>query len=189
MQLKQYFEESVQTKVDFITQNEEKLNQVIKVIETALKNWNKLLIAWNGWSAADAQHWAAELIGRYKLERKSLPAIALTTDTSILTAIGNDYGFDIIFEKQIEWLWRKWDIFIWISTSWNSENIIKAVIKAKEKWLITIGLLGKWWWKLKELVDYALIVPSNNTPRIQECHMTIYHTICELVENNLFKNE
>ncbi len=187
MQTKQYFQESAQTKLDFIEKNQEKLEKVIQIIENALKNGNKLLIAWNGWSAADAQHWAAELIWRYKLERKSLPAIALTTDTSILTAIGNDYWYDEVFSKQVEWLWQKWDIFIWISTSWNSKNVIKAIKIAKEKWMITIWLTWKTWWKMNELLDYNLIVPSNNTPRIQECHMTIYHTICEVVENNLFK--
>jgi D-sedoheptulose 7-phosphate isomerase len=144
------------------------------------------LIAWNGWSAADAQHWAAELIGRYKMNRQALPAIALTTDTSILTAIWNDFWFDEIFAKQVEWLGEKWDIFVWISTSGNSTNLIKAIQVAKNKGLTTIGLLWKWWGKMKELVDYALIVPSDNTPRIQECHMTIYHSICEEVEKSLF---
>jgi len=186
MKLKNYFVESAETKKNFIEQNEEKLEKIIELVINALENWNKLLIAWNGWSAADAQHWAAELIGRYKLERRSLPAIALTTDTSILTAIWNDYGYDVVFEKQVEGLWQKWDIFIWISTSWNSENIIKAIHKAKEKWLITIWLTGKNGWKMDELLDYNLIVPSNNTPRIQECHMTIYHTICEEMENRMF---
>ena len=185
--LKQYFLESAQIKEKFIQENKEKLHKVIKLIISSLKNWNKLLIAWNGGSAADAQHWAAELIGRYKLERKSLPAIALTTDTSILTAIWNDYWYDEVFVKQVEWLGQKWDIFIGISTSWNSENVIKAIKKAKEKELLTIGLTGKWGGKMNEIVDINLIVPSNNTPRIQECHMTIYHTICEEVEKNLFK--
>jgi len=186
--LKQYFIESAEIKQKFIEQNEQKLQKVIDLILKALKTGNKLLIAWNWWSAADAQHWAAELIGRYKLERKSLPAIALTTDTSILTAIWNDYGFDQIFERQVEWLWNEWDIFIGISTSWNSENVIRAIRKAKEKGLITIGLTGKWGGKMDEIVDINLIVPSNNTPRIQECHMTIYHTICEEVEKGITEN-
>lgn len=183
--LKKYFLESAEVKQKFIEGNEEKLQKVIDLILSTLKKWNKLLIAWNGGSAADAQHWAAELIWRYKLERQSLPAIALTTDTSILTAIWNDYGFEQIFEKQVEWLWKEWDIFIWISTSWNSENIIRAIKKAKEKWLITIWLTWKWWGKMNELVDINLIVPSNNTPRIQECHMTVYHTICEEMEKEI----
>ncbi len=188
MNTKQYFQESAQVKADFIEQNQTELEEVINLVVKTLKSWNKLLIAGNGWSAADAQHWAAELIWRYKLERKSLPAIALTTDTSILTAIWNDYWFDEVFVKQLEWLWNKWDIFIWISTSWNSTNIIKAIKKAKEKWLIVVWLTWKQGWKMKNLCDYNLIVPSNNTPRIQECHMTIYHTICEEMENIMFKN-
>ena len=187
MNTRDYFTESAQIKTDFIEENEQNLNQVIDVIINCLKNWNKILIAWNGWSAADSQHWAAEFIGRYKLERRSLPAIALTTDTSILTAIWNDYWYDEIFTKQLEWLGNFWDIFIWISTSWNSKNIIKALKLAKQKWLITIWLTWKWWWKMEELCDYNLIVPSDNTPRIQECHMTIYHTICEEIENIMFK--
>ena len=182
MSLKNYFLESAEVKKQFIQENEQNLNQVIDTIIDCLNKWNKILIAWNGGSAADAQHWAAELIGRYKLERRSLPAIALTTDTSILTAIWNDYGYDEIFVKQVEWLGNSWDIFIWISTSWNSSNVIKALKLAKQKWLITIGLTWKWGWKMKKLCDYNLIVPSDNTPRIQECHMTIYHTICEEVE-------
>ena len=188
MNTKQYFLESAKVKTDFIEQNEENLNQVIDVIINCLKKWNKLLIAWNWWSAADAQHWAAELIWRYKLERRSLPAIALTTDTSILTAIWNDYWYNQIFTKQVEWLWNTWDIFIWISTSWNSSNVIKALELAKQKWLITIWLTWKGWWIMKELCDYNLVVPSYNTPRIQECHMTVYHTICEEMENTMFKN-
>jgi len=186
MNTKEYFLESANVKKDFIEQNAEKLNKIIDLMIEAFKNWKKILIAWNWGSAADAQHWAAEFIWRYKLERKSLPAIALTTDTSILTAIWNDYWYDEVFAKQVEWLWEKWDIFIAISTSWNSWNLIKAISKAKEKWLITVWLTWKNWWKMNKILDYNLIVPSNNTPRIQECHMTIYHTICEEVENKLF---
>jgi len=188
MRINNYFFESAEVKKKFIEESNDVMEKVIEIITKKLEEWKKLLIAWNWWSAADAQHWAAELIWRYKLERKSLPAIALTTDTSILTAIWNDYWYNVIFEKQVEWLWNTWDIFIWISTSWNSENIIKALKLAKENWLITIWLTWKWGWKMKDLCDYNLIVPSDNTPRIQECHMTIYHTICEEVENNLFKN-
>lgn len=186
MKLQKYFLESADIKHDFIEANETKLNNVINLIINCLKNGNKILIAWNGWSAADAQHWAAELIGRYKLERRSLPAISLTTDTSIITAIWNDYWYDQIFTKQVEWLWNKWDIFIWISTSWNSDNLLKAIYVAKNKWLTTIWLTWKDGWKMDTLLDYNLIVPSYNTPRIQECHMTIYHTICEEIENNMF---
>jgi D-sedoheptulose 7-phosphate isomerase len=158
------------------------------VINEAIKNWNKVLICWNGWSAADSQHFAAEFLWQYKMKRKALAAIALSTDTSILTAIWNDYWFDIVFSRQVEWLWKEWDILVWISTSWNSINVIKAVESAKAMWIKTVWLLWKWGGKLKDLMDYTLIVPSDNTPRIQECHETIYHTICEEVEIANFRN-
>lgn len=185
--IEQYFKESVEVKTKFLQENEDILEQAIIMITETIKQWNSVLICWNWWSAADAQHIAAELTWRYKIERKSLPWIALTVDTSALTAIGNDYWFEHVFSRQLEWLGKKWDILIWISTSWNSENVIKAVEKAKEMWIKTIGLLGKSWWKLKEMVDCALVVPSNVTARIQECHMTIYHTICHMVDILFYK--
>ncbi len=187
--MKDYFKESAEIKIKFIEENEEKLKEAIEKIIEALERGNKILICGNGGSAADAQHFAAELVGRFKLERKGLPAIALTTDTSILTAIGNDYSFDNIFERQVEALGKEGDVLIGISTSGNSENVIRAVKKAKELNIYTIGLLGKGGGKLKDLVDLALIVPSNNTPRIQECHVTIYHVICEEVEKRLFSDQ
>ena len=180
--VKNYFKESANVKIEFIDKNEENLKKCIEIIKNSLKNGNKLLICGNGGSAADAQHFAAEIVGRFKLERKGFPAIALTTDTSILTAIGNDYGFDKIFERQIEALGKKGDVLVGISTSGNSENVINAVNKAKEMGIFTVGLLGKDGGKLKNIVDLALIVDSNNTARIQECHLTIYHVICEEVE-------
>lgn len=186
MDTKTYFYESADVKRKFIDENETKLNLVIKEISWCLSNWSKILIAWNWWSAADSQHRAAEIVGRYKMERRSLPAIALTTDTSNITSIWNDYWFDAIFSRQIEWLGNEWDVFVWISTSWNSENIIKAIDICNMKWIKTIALLGKWWWKIKDMVDVSLIVESDNTPRIQECHQTIYHTICEELEKQLF---
>jgi D-sedoheptulose 7-phosphate isomerase len=183
--MRKYFEESASVKLKFIEENEEKLKRVVEIIYNALKNGNKILICGNGGSAADAQHFAAEIVGRFKLERKGFPAIALTTDTSILTAIGNDYGFDVIFERQVEALGKEGDVLVGISTSGNSENVIKAVNKAKEMGIHTIGLLGKGGGKLKDMVDLALVVPSNDTARIQECHLTIYHVICEEVEKKL----
>ncbi|MBA2852746.1 D-sedoheptulose 7-phosphate isomerase [Methanococcus maripaludis] len=183
--MKTYFEESSNVKLDFISKNENKLIDTINIIVNALKNENKLLICGNGGSAADAQHFAAEIVGRYKLERKGYPAIALSTDTSILTAIGNDYGFEKIFERQVEALGKDGDILIGISTSGNSENVINAVNLAKNNGIYTIGLLGKDGGKLNNLVDLSLVVPSNNTPRVQECHLTIYHVICEEVEKKL----
>ncbi|ENN95560.1 phosphoheptose isomerase [Methanocaldococcus villosus KIN24-T80] len=184
--MKEYFEESAKVKLKFIEENEENLKKSIEIIVRVLKNGNKILICGNGGSAADAQHFAAEIVGRFKLERKGLPAIALTTDTSILTAIGNDYGFEMIFERQVEALGKKGDVLVGISTSGNSKNVIRAVNKAKEMGIYTIGLLGKGGGKLKDIVDLALVVPSNDTARIQECHLTIYHVICEEVEKRLF---
>ncbi|MBA2853101.1 D-sedoheptulose 7-phosphate isomerase [Methanococcus maripaludis] len=183
--MKTYFKESSDLKMKFIEYNEENLINSINIITNALKNGNKILICGNGGSAADSQHFAAEIVGRYKLERKGYPAIALSTDTSILTAIGNDYGFEKIFERQIEALGNNGDILIGISTSGNSENVINAVKIAKNMGIYTIGLLGKEGGKLNNLVDLSLLVPSNNTPRVQECHLTIYHVICEEVEKKL----
>lgn len=184
--ISKYFYESMDVKKNFIEKNEQKLEEIINLIKKTFEEWNKLLIAWNWWSAADSQHWAAEFISRYKLERKSLPAIALSTDTSALTAIWNDYSFDKVFSRQVEWLGNTWDIFIGLSTSGNSKNILEAMKVAKEKWIICIWLLWKDWWLIKGLCDYSLIVESNDTPRIQETHLVIYHTICEEVEKRMF---
>ena len=147
-----------------------------------IKNGNKILIAGNGGSAADSQHFSAELTGRFKKERISLPAIALTTDTSALTAIGNDYGYEFVFSRQLEGLGNKGDIFIGISTSGNSKNVIEAIKKAKEKNIKVITLLGKDGGKMKNLGDINIIIPSNETPRIQEMHIMVLHMICQIID-------
>lgn len=149
----------------------------------ALKSGNKILIAGNGGSAADAQHFAAELVGRFETERKGLPAIALTTDTSILTSVGNDYSYDHIFARQVEALALPGDIFIGISTSGNSENIVCAVEKAKKEGLFVIGLLGKDGGRLKDICDEVLIVPSDKTARIQELHEMCIHIMCTFIDD------
>lgn len=154
----------------------------IDAITKSLKNKNKIIIFGNGGSAADAQHMATEFIGRYLIERKSIPAIALTTDTSILTSIGNDYSFDKVFSRQCESLVEKNDIVIAISTSGNSSNVIKGVNAAKKRGAFVISLTGRSGGKLKGISDITIRVPSDQTPRIQESHRTIIHTICELVE-------
>jgi len=154
-------------------------------LKNCFNNGSKLLIAGNGGSAADSQHFAAEIVGRYKKERRGYPAIALTTDTSILTAWGNDYDFESVFSRQIESLGQQGDIFLGISTSGNSKNVILAVKKAKEMGMITIGLLGNNGGNLKDLVDMSIIVPSTNTARIQEVHITIIHILCEEIEHEL----
>lgn len=150
---------------------------------------NKLLIMGNGGSAADAQHFAAEMVGRFILERRPLPAIALTTDTSALTAIGNDYGFDTIFSRQVEALASAGDMVIGISTSGNSANIALALQSARSIGCRTMALLGKGGGSISGLVDLPMVVPSAVTPRIQEGHITIIHILCDLLERSLFAGE
>jgi D-sedoheptulose 7-phosphate isomerase len=149
-----------------------------------LRRGCKILVCGNGGSAADAQHLAAELTGRYLKERRALAAIALTTDTSALTAIGNDYSYDVIFSRQVEALGRPGDLLIGISTSGNSGNVIRAVAAAKELGMGTLGLLGRDGGKLKGLVDDALVVPSQVTARIQEVHQMVYHFWCEALDTH-----
>lgn len=149
---------------------------------------NKLLIAGNGGSAADAQHIAAEFVSRFNFDRPGLPAMALTTDTSILTAVGNDYGYDQLFRRQIEANGQRGDVFLGISTSGNSPNILQALEAARVKGVMTFGLTGKTGGKMRELCDYCLCVPSVDTPRIQEAHILIGHTMCAMVESALFED-
>jgi len=156
----------------------------ILAVET-LKNGNKILLCGNGGSAADAQHIAAELTGRYKSERRGLPGIALTTDTSALTAIGNDYGYERVFDRQVEALANKGDLLIGISTSGNSANVISALTLAKTMGCATLGFSGKDGGKMNEVCDINLVVPSDNTPRIQEMHILFGHTLCQIIDDNL----
>jgi len=159
---------------------------IIKMVGEAclnsIQNDNKIILAGNGGSAADSQHIAAEFTGRFVKERQSLPAIALTTDTSALTAISNDYGYDYVFSRQLSGIANRGDVFIGISTSGNSKNILEAVKIAKSKGVTTIGLLGKSGGMLKGLVDYSIVIPSDVTARIQEMHILIGHLICEYVD-------
>lgn len=159
-------------------QIEKSINAITKCLSTG----NKVILFGNGGSAADAQHIAAELIGRFKFERKSYPAIALTTDTSSLTALANDYSFHIVYSRQCESLVNKNDVVIGISTSGNSINVKKGLETAKKKGAILIGLLGSKGGSIGKLVDIPIITDSSSTPRIQEAHRTIYHIICEEVE-------
>jgi D-sedoheptulose 7-phosphate isomerase len=155
------------------------------LIANCLQFGNKLLLFGNGGSAADAQHLAAEFVGRFVRERAGLPAIALTTDSSILTAVGNDYGFEQVFSRQIEALGRPNDVAIGISTSGNSPNVIEGVKQASKQKLKTIGLTGKDGGAIAKCVDLSIVVACANTARIQECHITIGHILCELVETEL----
>ena len=171
-----------------LTENfSDKIEQAANLIIDCLKNNNKILLCGNGGSASECSHIAAEFVGRFKKERKALPAIALTTDMPIITAIGNDYGFDKIFERQIEALGKKGDVLISMTTSGNSKNIINAIEKSSSKGIKTIGLLGKDGGRVKNTSNIEIIIPSDNTPRIQEAHLTILHIICELVEKKLFE--
>ncbi|MDR0665598.1 MAG: D-sedoheptulose 7-phosphate isomerase [Helicobacteraceae bacterium] len=169
----------------FTTALAQPLEQAAKLCSNALKNGGKILLFGNGGSAGDAQHIAAELTGRYKKERKALAALALTTDTSALTAIGNDYGFDRVFERQVEALAKKGDVLIGISTSGESANAILALKKGREIGAATIGFSGKEGGKMKALCDINLIAPSFDTARIQEIHIFLGHTLCMLIESEL----
>ncbi len=160
--------------------------EMAETIFTALASGKKLLIMGNGGSAADAQHFAAEILGRFKLERPAMPAIALTTDSSILTAIGNDYGYDNVFSRQVEGLAAKGDVVIGISTSGNSPNVLAALVKANAIGCRTIALLGRDGGSIRESVAVPVLVPSHDTPRIQEAHITVIHIVCDLVEKRLF---
>lgn len=155
----------------------------------AFSGGTKILIAGNGGSAADAQHFAGELVSRFYFDRPPLAAIALTTDSSILTAIGNDYGFEDVFARQVQALGRPGDVFIAISTSGNSPNILKAIEAAKSIGLVVIGLTGRTGGKMKALCDVYLCAPSDLTPHIQECHLVIEHALCACIEETLFGHQ
>ena len=162
------------------------IEKAAELIINALRNGKKIILAGNGGSAEMSSHIAAEYVGRYNLGRKGLPAISLAADLAAVTAIGNDYGFDRIFERQLEALGKEGDVFIALTTSGNSPNLIKAVEVAKKIGINVIGLLGKGGGKLKNTSSVEIIIPSSNTPRIQEAHLMILHIICELVEKKLF---
>jgi len=164
------------------------INQISSIIIEAYRRKKKVILFGNGGSAADAQHIAGELVNRLYLEREALPAIALTTDSSVLTSIANDYDYSRIFARQVEALAKEGDVVIGISTSGSSSNVIEAVKTAKEKGAKTVGFTGNKGGKLAELVDFVISVPSDETPRIQESHITIFHIICCLVERELFGN-
>ena len=159
--------------------------EVANRIKSRLVRGGKLILMGNGGSAADCQHIAAELVGRFKKERRAIPAIALTVDTSSLTALGNDYGFDTIFERQVEALALENDAVVGISTSGNSENVVRALKKANAIGAETIGLLGNNGGKIIDVANLSIVIPSVDTARIQEVHITIGHIICELIEEDL----
>lgn len=180
--------ESSETKLKISKECTDDILTAVDLLVNAFKNKKKLLLCGNGGSAADCQHIAAELVIRlsHNIKRPALPAIALTTDTSNLTAGGNDIGFENVFARSVEGLGNEGDVLLAISTSGNSPNIIKAVEKARDKNIKVIGFLGGSGGKLKSLVDTSITIPSGNTQRIQEGHITVAHIICELIEESLF---
>ena len=180
--IRQQIEESIEAKRLIPVEG---LVRAAKLLEDALRAGNKVLLAGNGGSAADAQHIAAEWVGRYMRERRALPAMALTTNTSSLTAIGNDYGYERVFQRQLEAHGRAGDVFIAISTSGQSENLVLALGTAREMGVHTIGFTGHDGGSMKELCDVNLCVPVSQTPRIQECHILMGHILCELTEERL----
>ena len=187
--MKERAKTQIQASIDLLERvRDELLDQVVAAAElmrVALAENQKILVAGNGGSAADAQHFAAELVGRYLVERPARAAIALTTDTSILTAVGNDYGFEQIFSRQIEGLGQKGDVFLAISTSGKSPNLVRALEVARTMELVTIALVGKDGGAMKNLADRVILVPSQDTPRIQEAQHWIWHTWCDLLDQKL----
>jgi D-sedoheptulose 7-phosphate isomerase len=184
-------EASIAVKQELL-QSEDVLLAVAKASEIlidALRKGNKALLFGNGGSAADAQHIAAELVGRFAFDRPALPALALSVNTSCVTAIGNDYGFEQVFSRQLEALARPGDVAIGISTSGNSANVLHALTTAKKMGLHTVALTGRTGGRLRSIVDHCIYAPSADTPRIQECHNLIGHIISELVEREIFHQE
>ena len=183
--IEQIFAESIEVKQGTLRKNLPQIISAAEVIISAIRSGHKLFLCGNGGSAADSQHIAAEFVGRFQKERKAWAAIALTTDTSALTALGNDYSFDIVFSRQLQALGQKGDVLIAISTSGNSKNVLEALRQAKAMGLTSVGVTGGSGGQLAHLSDIAIIAASSKTARIQESHLVILHTICELVENTL----
>ncbi len=187
-QIKDFIGQSISIKQQLLS-NETIIGTVstcVDIIFSAFKNGNKVLFCGNGGSAADAQHLAAEFSGRFYIDRPALPAEALHCNTSYLTAVANDYSYDMIYARLLQGIGNKGDVLVGLSTSGNSKNIVKAFEIAKEKGMVNIGLTGESGGTMKPLSDYLLNVPSNDTPRIQESHMLLGHIICQLVEEKIY---
>lgn len=184
--IKEIFLESIQIKEELLHTSINQIIEITNLIIDCLKKNGKILLFGNGGSASDSQHLAAELVGRFKKDRNALPAIALTTNTSVLTSLANDYGYEVVFSKQVEALGQKNDVVIGISTSGKAKNVASGIRQAKKMGLRTVILSGGDGGELTKIADISLIVPSVVTARIQEAHITIGHIICELVEEALF---
>lgn len=187
-QIKQIIQQSIDVKALLLSDEKiiHTLSACVSEIVSAFKNGNKVLFCGNGGSAADAQHLAAEFSGRFYTDREALPAEALHVNTSYLTAVANDYSYEVVYSRIIKGNGKKGDVLVGLSTSGNSGNIVKAFETAREKGMITVGFTGSNGGKMKELSDYLLNVPSNDTPRIQESHIMLGHIICQLVEEQYF---
>lgn len=186
--IRQIIKENMSTQNKIIAKQAPLISKIAQVMIKTIKKGGQIVIFGNGGSAADSQHLAAELVGRFKKERKAIKAVALTTNSSSLTAIANDYSFDFIFSRQIEALGAKKDLALGISTSGNSLNVINGVVKAKSLGLTTVALTGAGGGRLAKAAKISLVVPSKETPRIQESHILIIHILCQLIEEGLFKN-
>ncbi len=179
--------ESIQVKEELLHNSIEEIIEITNILINCLKNGNKVILFGNGGSASDSQHIAAELIGRFTKDRVSLPAIALTTNTSVLTSLSNDYSFEVVFAKQIEALAKPGDVVVGISTSGKAKNVNAGIRQAKKMGIKTVALTGGVGGELAKTADVALIVPSNSTARIQEAHITIGHIFCQLIEEKIFE--
>ena len=178
--------ESINIRTELLSSSVGSVIQIANMLVEAFKSGHSLYLIGNGGSAADAQHISGELVGRFKKNRKPLPALALTTDTSVLTAIANDFGYDLCFERQVEAFVKSGDVLLSLSTSGNSAGVIDASILAKKKGAKTVAFTGKGGGRLKDHVDVCLEIPSTDTARIQECHITIGHILCSIIEKELF---
>jgi len=188
-QIRRWFEESAETKLKFVAEHADRIQRMADLLVETFRKGNKVLLFGNGGSATDAQHIAAEFVGRYRRERIPLAAIALSADQAQLTCIANDYDFSEVFARQIQALGRPGDVVIGISTSGNSPNVLKGLKTAREKGLVTVGWTGASGDKLVALVDHAFVVPSTVVARVQETHLTLGHILCELVDEALLGKE
>jgi D-sedoheptulose 7-phosphate isomerase len=185
--VQEYVQQGIEARTAFFQTGGERVVEVAKLMAVTLVRGGKILFCGNGGSAADAQHLAAEFVSRFEMERPSLPALALTTDSSVLTAVGNDYGFDQVFSKQVKALGREGDVCVGISTSGTSRNVLQALRMGREQGLTTVALLGREGSTIQEHCDYPLCVPAQRTAHIQEVHIVIGHLLCGLVDHFLFE--
>ena len=186
--IQNHAEEGAKLRLSFFAENAHVVDSAALAMARSLAAGGKVLVCGNGGSAADAQHMTGELLGRFLMERPSLPAVALTVDTSTLTAIGNDYGYEDIFSRQVQGLGRKGDVLVAISTSGNSGNVLKAIEAAREAGLAVVGFTGKGGGRMAALCDHLINVPSSHTPHIQEIHEAVMHLLCQLIDHYLFEN-